>query len=330
MFYMTSDITIGGYTNIKPAKVVWKTDVNSFTDTCTIDLPRITYLINNKTATEDKQEPNGRKEYAFKEGDKIDILLGYNGRNKRRFKGFIKRVNMGMPVKIECEGYSYQLYDVVFSKTYANVTVLELLKDFCAGTEIKLSSEIPNIPLKNVRFKNATGMQVLEWLHNECKLAVYFNFDELFVGTLFGKSQGKAKFILGWNTVKEDDFKKRFVDKNVRIVIKQKNDKGEVKKTKADVDKYSNEKSVKIKAGIPAGLMQQIANRLQTKSNYAGYQGNIVAFLEPSVTKGMTADIKSKQYTDQSGLYFIEAVAGEFSPSGGRQTVELGYLMTAP
>jgi hypothetical protein len=326
MFYLTSDITIGDYKNIKPSKVSWKTDVNSFTDTCTIDLPRITYLKTVKTFTEDEQEPNERKEYVFKENDKVSISLGYDGKNVKRFEGFIKRVDLGIPVKVECEGYSYLLYDVIFNKSYANVTVKQLLLDVCAGTEIVLSDEIPAIPLKNVRFKNATGIQVLEWLQKECHLAVYFNFNELFVGTQFGKKQETVKFRLGWNTVKEDDFKKKIVDKNVRIVIQEKSEKGEVKKTKSDVQKYSTDKALKIKAGIPADLLKQIANRLQTKSNYNGYEGNIVSFLRPAVNKGMIADITDKQYPEREGKFFIESVSGEFGTGGGRQTIQLGFI----
>ena len=327
MFYLTSQITIGGYTNIKPSKVSWKTSVNSFTDTCTIELPRIKYLTNEKTVTEDKQEPNERKGYLFKEDDKISVLLGYDGNNVKRFEGFIKRIDMGIPVKIECEGYSYLLNDITdFSKSYETVTVKQLLTDLCGQTEIVLSDEIPVIPLKNVRFKNAAGIQVLEWLQKECHLTVYFNFNELFVGTQFGKKQETVKFQLGWNTVKEDDFKKKTVDKNVRIVIQEKSEKGEVKKTKSDVEKYSTDKSLKIKAGIPADLLKQIANRLQTKSNYKGYEGNITAFLEPAVNKGMIAEIIDKQYAEREGSFFIESVSGEFGTGGGRQTIQLGFI----
>lgn len=67
-----------------------------------------------------------------------------------------------------------------------------------------------------------------------------------------------------------------------RSLIQEKDGKGEVKRTKSDADKYSNEKSVKVKAGIPVALLKEIANRLQLKSNYNGYEGNIVAFLEPT------------------------------------------------
>lgn len=328
MFYLTSDITIGNYPQVKPSKVTWKTDINSFTDTCTIELPRIKYLVNDKNKTEEQPKTGESAGYLFKENDKISILLGYGGKNSKRFEGFIKRVNMGIPVKIECEGYSYLLYDIMFNKSYQSVTVKELLTDLCTGTEIVLSDEMPNIPLTNVRFKNATGIQVLEWLKKECHLAVYFNFNELYVGTQYGKKGNTAKFRLGWNTIKEDDFKQRLVDKNVRVVIHEKNDKGEVRKTKSDVEKYDDEKELKIKAGIPSDLLKQIANRLQTKKNYNGYEGSILAFLEPATNKGDIADIDGYKYPEKSGKFFVESVEGEFGPGGGRQKIQLGFLTT--
>ena len=328
-FYLTSSITIGDYKSIKPNKVSWKTDVGNFTDSCTITLPRITHMVNkNPNKTRDIDVTNQKDNiYQFKEGDKVEVLLGYNNKNEKRFSGFIRRVKMGIPVELECEGYGYQLYDIIFNKTYQNVSVKHLLKDLTAGTEIKLSDETPDIPLKNVRFKNATGIQVLEYLKKEVNLAVYFNFDELYVGTMFGKVQKRVKAKIGWNTVSDDDFQKRKVDKDVKIVVKEKDQKGEVKKTKSDLQKYSDEKTVKIKADIPANFLKQIVNRLQTQENYKGYEGNIQLFLVPYVNKGMVIELDGGMYPEKTGDYFVQSIQGEFGMSGGRQTVQLGFIM---
>ena len=327
-FYLTSSITIGDYKSIKPNKVSWKTDVGNFTDSCTITLPRITHMVNkNPNKTRDIDVTNQKDNiYQFKEGDKVEVLLGYNNKNEKRFSGFIRRVKMGIPVELECEGYGYQLYDIIFNKTYQNVSVKHLLKDLTAGTEIKLSDETPDIPLKNVRFKNATGIQVLEYLKKEVNLAVYFNFDELYVGTMFGKVQKRVKAKIGWNTVSDDDFQKRKVDKDVKIVVKEKDQKGEVKKTKSDLQKYSDEKTVKIKADIPANFLKQIVNRLQTQENYKGYEGNIQLFLVPYVNKGMVIELDGGMYPEKTGDYFVQSIQGEFGMSGGRQTVQLGFI----
>lgn len=330
MLTLTSSISIGDEKNVKASKVTWKSEVGSFIDSCTIELPRISYLKNDKVQTQDlnkERTSSDRMGYAFKEGDKVSVCLGYNKVNKKRFQGFVKRVNMGIPVKIECEGYGYQLYETMFSESYSSVTVRKLLEDLTKKTDIIVSKEIPDIPLKNVRFKNVNGIKVLEWLKDECKLAVYFNMNEIFVGTLYGKVQERIKARIGWNTVKDDEFQQKKVDKSTRIVIKEKNDKGEVNKTKSDQEKPTNEKSLKVKAGIPAQFLKQIANRLQTKENYKGYEGNITLFLEPYAVKGMVLELEGGMYPDKTGEYFIESVSGEFGASGGRQTVTLGFLM---
>lgn len=324
-FYLTSNITIGDYQKVKPNKITWKTDVSTFTDTCTITLPRITHMVNNN---DDKTlDINGQKIYQFKEGDKVSVDLGYNMDNNKRFEGFVSRIKMGIPVELECEGYAYQLYDIIFNKTYANITVRQLLNDLTIDTDIKLSEEIPEIPLKNVRFKNATGIQVLEWLKKECSLSIYFNFNELFVGTTFGKVQKTVKIKIGYNTIKDDDFQERKLDKNVKIVIKEKNAKGEVKKTKNDEKKHRNEKEIKIKAGMPANYLQEIVNRLQSQDNYKGYEGSIQLFLVPYINKGMVIELDGGMYPNKSGNFFVQSVQGEFGMSGGRQTIQLGFLM---
>lgn len=330
MLTLTSNISIADENNVKASKVTWKSEVGSFIDSCTIELPRISYLKTDKVQTLDlnrEATSSERMGYAFKEGDKVSVSLGYNKDNKKRFEGFIKRVNMGIPVKIECEGYGYRLYEIMFNKSYSEVTVKKLLEELTAGTGISVSSEIPEIPLKNVRFKNVNGIKVLEWLKEECKLAVYFNMNELYAGTLYGKVQNKAKVRIGWNTVKDDEFQQKAVDKNTKIVIREKNDKGVVNKTKSDQKTSSGEKNLKVKAGIPAPFLKEIANRLQTRENYKGYEGNITLFLEPYTVKGMVLELDGGMYPDKTGQYFIESVSGEFGASGGRQTVTLGFLM---
>ncbi|KFF26807.1 hypothetical protein [Chryseobacterium vrystaatense] len=330
MLTLTSNISIADENNVKPSKVTWKSEVGSFIDSCTIELPRISYLKTDKVQTQDlnkERTSSERMGYAFKEGDKVSVSLGYNNVNKKRFEGFIKRVNMGIPVKIECEGYGYQLYETMFNKSYPTVTVKKLLDELTAETDIVVSGEVPDIPLKNVRFKNVNGIKVLEWLKDECKLSVYFNMNEIFVGTLYGKVQDRIKAKVGWNIVKDDEFQQKAVDKSTKIVIREKNDKGQVNKTKSDQQKSSNEKSLKVKAGIPAQFLKQIANRLQTKENYKGYEGNITLFLEPYAVKGMVLELDGGMYPDKTGEYFIESVSGEFGASGGRQTVTLGFLM---
>lgn len=321
MFTMTSDIQIGKY-SVKPHSVKWRSSVMQIIETCVIALPRVTYLKNNVNATEDNTMKNS---VVFKEGDPVSVSLGYDKRNTYRFKGFVKRINQTERLELECEGYNYQL-PKVFSKSYASTSVKNILTDLTAGTDINLSDKMAEVKVSSVRFKNASGLQVLEWMKKELHLAVYFDFDTIYAGTLYGWKKDTVKLQLGWNTVEDKDFKQRKTDSNVLIQLVAKDSKGSTKKTKSDERKYSQTKEVKIKAGLDAELMKQIANDLQSRENYRGYEGSITCFLEPVLQKSNVVDIKDNRFPERSGQFFVETIEGSFDASGGRQKVTLNYF----
>lgn len=318
---MTSNIQVGRYT-VKPHSVKWRTGVMHLIETCTIALPRASYMKNELNVTEDNTKSGS---VVFKEGDPIDVALGYDTRNVMRFKGFVKRINQTERLELECEGYNYQL-PKVFSKSYASTTLKAILTDLIEGTDIKLSDKMAEVKVASVRFKNATGLQVLEWIKKELHLAVYFDFQTLYAGTLYGWRKDTIKLRLGFNTVDDKDFKQRKTDKNVLIQLVAKDSKGSTKKTKSDERKYSQTKEVKIKAGLDSEIMKKIANDLQNRENYKGYEGSITCFLEPVVQKSNVIDVDSPRFPEKSGLYFVENVEGSFDANGGRQKVTLNYF----
>lgn len=325
-FIMTSDITIGVHRNIKPAGVKWKTSVSSFVDTCVISLPTRTYVKTPSTGTEDIKNKNSGLYTVFSEGDAVDVFLGYNSKNTRRFKGFVDRINYAIPLEIQCEGYSYQLKRKMFNKSYKSVTVQGILTDLIEGTDIQLSNRNPDISLKNVVFKNVPGLKVLEWFQKECSLCVFFDYDTLYVGaSRYGIPKDTQKLRLGWNTVEDKDLKKTIASIVTQINVVEKTNKGETKKTKSSQSKYDNIEQIKVRGGMSESLKKEIADELQKYKNFSGYQGSIRCFLIPSFEKSMVAEITDKRFPDREGKYFVEEVDGSFDSSGGRQTITLRY-----
>jgi hypothetical protein len=319
---MTSDIQVGKY-RVKPNAVKWRTSVLSIVETCTISLPRAAYMRYNLPATEDNTG-EARNKLLFNEGDKVSVSLGYDGKNKPRFAGYVKRINQGDRLELECEGYSY-LLPKAFNKSYAKTTVRDILLDLTAGTAIRIAEQTADVAVTNVRFKNASGLQVLEWMQRELLLAVYFDFDKIYAGTLYGWRKDAVKLRLGWNTVNDKDFKKRVTDKNVLIQLVEKDSKARVKKIKSDEKKYSQIKEVKIKAGLQESLLKDIANDRQKRENYRGYEGSVTCFLEPKFEKSNVADIEDRLLPERSGRFFVETVDGSFDANGGRQKITLNY-----
>lgn len=330
---MTSDIRIGPFAAIRPAEVVWRCSVSDFIDTCTIRLPLASYVKTVEPVTE-VQELMRRDTVPrstvvgcdFHEGDKVDVRLGYDGDNHRVFRGFVRRINMAETLEMECEGYAWQLRDRYITKSYRTTTARQILKDLVAGTDIKLSDRIDNIPLEKVTLKNAGGLNVLEWFQKECACRVFFDFDTLYVGASQYALQ-KPEVVLrpGWNTAEDSELKKS-VSEDVRINIVEKDSKGKKKKTTAEgreTARYSSAKEVNVRAGLPSDFLRKAVGEMQADENAKGYEGALTLLLDPHVEKGYVCKVKDRRFPERSGSYFVEEVAGTFNTGGGRQKIKL-------
>jgi hypothetical protein len=321
---MTSDILIGDFKPVKPSHCKWSRKIDNFCDTATVQLPAIC-MMKTDGGSYQKIETG----MALKEGMKIEVWAGYDGKNGLRFKGFIKRRVFGVPLSLECEGYSYQLnLKKDFSFSASSVSLRKLLEKLIEGTDIKLSEDIPSVPLTNIRFKNVKGTEVLEYLKDKCLLTSHFDLDVLYCGLAYAQVKAHANFQLGWNTIKDDDLKFE-TDKDlakVNIKIEQRDKKGKRKKVATPFE-GKQVKTIKVRHITDEASMKAIADQKRKELLNQGYEGKINAFLVPEVSPGMSAKINDKKFPDRTGLYLIESVEGEFSKSGGRQKISIGMTL---
>ena len=321
MFYLTSDISIWDFRLVNPSEIKWRCSVSDFTDTCAITLPLRPYVRNSS-----------QNQTAFREGDPIEVRLGYNNRNELVFKGFVRRVNFGKPLTLDCEGYSYQLRDIVFSKSYARTTIRQILQDLTRNTDIKLSKMIPDVALTNVTFNQTPGLKVLEWFQKECACTAFFDFDTLYVGaSKFAIEKKTQRLLFGWNTVEEKELKKDISDTEIEINITEKSADGSTRNTLGKANRkngkwrYTSTKEVKVRSGLPENFRKEIARQLAQLENFSGYKGSVMAFLEPHFEKSMVAEVLDPEFPDRNGKYFVETVEGSFGTGGGRQKLILRY-----
>lgn len=319
-FKMSAEIKVEKYKPFKPSSLKWKRHVDNYSDYGLLKIPAIAVL---KTNSQYEKTQTGLQ---FTEGQKIEFHCGYNGFNKLRFKGFIRRINFSVPLEIECEGYSYQLRKKLdITKTYANTTVKKILQDLVAGTDIVLSSSIPNVPIPKAVFKHCTGTQILDFLKDKCLLSVYFNFDVLYVGLLETKPANKVKFRLGWNVIKDNDLKfndkKEFAQVRIKLVKRQKD--GTTKNSFYGA-KDGQVVEKRISLIDDEATLQKIAEREKARLTNRGYEGKITAFLEPIVGVGDSILIEDPKYQERKGSYFSTGIDGEFSTGGGRQIIYIG------
>jgi hypothetical protein len=321
MFKMTASVSFAGFKPLKPNALMWNRSVDNFSDTAIVKLPNKAKIRGG--ANDYKTIQTGTQ---FTEGMPVEIYAGYNGDNDLQFKGFVRRVNFTIPVEIECEGYSYQLRKKLgINKSYKNTTIKAILTDLIQGTDIKLHSAIPNIPIDKATFQNASGIQILDWIKDKCLLSVTFFYDQLYVGGQQLAPSTTAKFRLGWNVVKDSDLKfneKEFA--TVKITVLNRNATGTIS-SQSSTPNGTVSGVKKLKTLITDSKTQaDIAARERAALNNRGYEGSIMAFLKPFVTPNMAVQIEDVQYKSRTGKYFVTGVEGSFSTSGGRQKIKIG------
>lgn len=321
---MTSSVKIGSFKPIKPNYLKWSRKVDDYSDTAKIKIPAITRL--KKVGDTYENVMTGLQ---ITEGMKVEIYAGYDYKNDLRFKGFVRRVNFTVPLELECEGYSYQLRNKVdFNCSHKSIKLKELLEELIDGTEIKLSDSIPDVALTNLRFKNQSGVNVLEYLKTKCLLTTHFDFDVLYCGLKMTDIKKEVPFRLDWNVIKGNELKfeanKELATVNIKI---EKRDSTGAKKRGATDVKDGSVKTLQIRHITDEASLKTIADQKRKELVHQGYEGKITAFLIPYVEPSMSAKITDKVYPDRSGVYFIESVEGEFSKSGGRQKIGIGVSL---
>lgn len=324
---MTSDIRIkmkdGRLAKVKPISVKWKCDAGSYCDTCTIQLPLHPYMVSKNTGTD---VLSGERVCLFAVGGSVSVSLGYDGNNAQRFAGFLSAVNYDENIELKAEGYYYQLKGKRIDKSWKKVTLKQLLQYVTTGTDIKLSSDIPNIDLGPVSIKNAGVDKIFDWLKSEFKCEINFCLNTLYAGALtYGQTGETKKLRMGWN-VREGKLTVQPAKEQVQINLVMKDSKGKTERVKSTQKKYKSVKDEHIHSGLPAAYLKSVCQRMQDEVNNEGrLGGDITAFLIPSFRPGMVAQVDDTRYPDRGGHFFIKTVEGSFDKTGGKQKLNLRY-----
>ena len=324
MFKMTADIKFEGLKAVKPSSLTWARSLDNYSDSATIVIPALCRLINKVKTYE-----NVATGQQIKEGLKVELHAGYDGKNNVQFMGFVNRINFKVPLEIECEGYSYQLRRKVINKTFGKTTVKAVLEYLIADTDIKLSDKMPErIDFEPMRFENYTGTQILDFLKQRYLLTVCFFFNELYVGWRATYKGDVVKHRLNWNVIKDDSLLfNTYTGAIVHIQLESRSKNGVKNKKKAsNVFKPGNVKTKRVFIQNEEDK-QQAANDAQILNNKRGYTGALTTFLHPHVIPGMTTQIIDKKYEERNGRYLVESVEGGFNTSGGRLKIGIGFTV---
>jgi hypothetical protein len=320
MFTLGCNITIGSASFKAVADVVVKRSTQNANATAVIKVPVTAVL---KAAGKEKTNIETAKQINV--GDTVTIQLGYDGKLKTEFKGFVKRLNYTVPLEIECEDCYWKLRTVTLKKSYAQTTIKQLLSDVLAGTGATVHPNTIDMTLKNTIIDNKTGVWVLEKLKSDYGLTVYFDLEgKLYAGKSYQVKGNRVKYELRGNVIKDDDLKfYRADDYKLKVEAKSYDRNGS--KLEASVGADGGEaKTLWFYDVKDAGQLKALAEQELKRYSFDGYRGKIETFLVPYAEPGMIAVLTDPIYSARGGEYFIEGTEVKFGTSGARRIVELG------
>lgn len=96
----------------------------------------------------------------FREGDPVEIYLGYDGNLVSEFTGYLAKVRVGIPLVLSLEDEMYQLKRKTVSVSYQNATLKQLLNAIAPGYKVVCDETI----LGSVRFSNMAASAILDEL----------------------------------------------------------------------------------------------------------------------------------------------------------------------
>ena len=123
MFVMTANVTVDGFKPFKVSSINWTRSVDNIVDNASFVLPALCILVDKK-----KSYSNVTTGLLFKEGNRVTIEAGYDGKNKIQFLGYISRVNLGYPIVVELENAGYLLKQKVKNWNFKRTTLKAVLK----------------------------------------------------------------------------------------------------------------------------------------------------------------------------------------------------------
>lgn len=328
-------VTIGGYkpfNAIHDIKVV--KSINNIMDTAVIKVPASALLRAEKTegTTYKRIDTN----YAFKNGDKVVIELGYDGKYRKEFEGFVQSVGKSIPCVLECEGYGYQLRRLQIKKVYEKAALKAVLTDIIAGTDILLHPDNDDVELDKLELLPQDRLQALQEIRKQLAdgVNIWFEGRYLRLGLKYLtltelNRNNKPDVVLktGWNYVREGTLKARLAgDKAYEVQLVTKDEKGKEEKVTAGTPN-SNVERKKITAIKNALEKERLAKGIHSSKDYTGVEGDVITFLEPATQPGWKVRIIDERYPELSGDYLCEEVETSFGRSGGRRKVKLTYKL---
>lgn len=295
------------------AEAIIKESVKTIGDTATIIIPRNYGNLPEK----------GVLQY-IKAGYTVLLELGYNGEYFEEFKGYIREVGSGFPVKIFCDDAFYLLRKNNFNKSWASVSLRQLLSEIASGYKI----ECPDVQLGAFQIDNASTLVVLQELQQQYGFYSFLKGDTLFCQYAFdvrGVTNKIHTYNFTKNVKKSNLTFKRKEDFKIKIVAISNLSNG--KKIKVEVGNKEKDASVRTRnfKNKTESELRELALKELDRLVFNGFEGNITGFGYPRVMAGDTLELVSPNEPEQNGNYLVESVTKKYTNAYYERICDLSY-----
>lgn len=314
---MVYDIQVGSYQLAMLDKVEIHSSVELLADTAKITLPAAEY---NK-ALDVEQE--------LRRGDAVTIRLGYAETGLvTEFVGYLQRIATDNgDLTLTCEDDLFllrkPLRDTVLTKISLSSLLAHIIKEM--GISIKVDCSYSWVYDKFV-VKAATGYDVLKKIQEECGADVYLREGVLHLhppGEVIGTER---IYDFAYNIEEANLTYRRAEDKKYLISVKALLPNGKVREF--EVGTPGGDKiTVKCPTSDEASMRLRAETELRRRT-FDGYDGSIETWLVPECVAGDTVELHDADYPHKEGVYFVRSVTTEFSSSGGKRKIELGFRLS--
>lgn len=316
MFTTDYYIRVGNYRLGLLQEVEVHKSVDLLAQTATIVLPGVIY---NQAF---------RHEEYIKVGDQVSIELGYDGRLREEFTGFLLRIDTDDDtLTLNCEDNMYKTRKPVKDKQFNDTSVKEIARYLLS--EIGLSSLECDYDITFQKFviQGANAFDVLKKLKDDTAAQIYMVGDTLHIHPPYVEKGGDVAYDFAVNIESSDLQYRREEDRRYEVSVECVGIDG--KKKKVTLGVTGGEKRV-IKVSTPMSEAE-LRKRGEAEMKYLvynGYEGSITGWLIPYVEPTWSARLRDNDYEYKNGTYYVTAVTTTLSESGGVRKVELGRKLS--
>lgn len=288
-------------------------------DTAVIVLPET--VLNNVLNIEDKVQ----------RGSEVTIQLGYDGKLKQEFTGYVVEVNnKSGALEITCEDALFVFRKAVKDKVFKPAPVKTVLEYLISEVDSSFGLEMDadyGITYEKYTIYQAEAYDVLKKIQEELKANIYFDTANkiLHFHAPYKGSKGKVKYDLSRNVESSSLEYKQAQNRKLEVVIESTGVDGKI--TEVSVGTQGGEK-INMKVGsMSKDDMKKIAESMLAEKNADKYEGSVDTWLIPYVEPTYTASFTDADYPDRNGSYYVTSVTTSFSDAGGKRTVNFGIKL---